>query len=86
VAYSFQIGKKKIKLLTEYKSVTQEGLFLVDSTLQNAKQHQHARIYSVIFGFKLKATRSKFGNMLSRFNAVTFREIVSSTKEKFLTP
>jgi hypothetical protein len=37
VAYNFQTGKNKIKLLTEYESVTQKVLLPVESTLHNAK-------------------------------------------------
>jgi hypothetical protein len=42
MAYKFQIGKNKIKLLTEYESVTQKVLLLIESLLQNAKQRQHS--------------------------------------------
>jgi hypothetical protein len=38
VAYNFQAGNNKIKLFTEYESVTQEVLLLMESILQNAKQ------------------------------------------------
>jgi hypothetical protein len=35
MAYNFKIGKKKIKLLTEYENVTQKVLFIMESILQN---------------------------------------------------
>jgi hypothetical protein len=39
--YNFHSGNNKIKLLTEYESVTEKVLFPADSVLQNAKQLQH---------------------------------------------
>jgi hypothetical protein len=42
VAYNFQTKNNKIKLLTEYESVTQKVLISLESILQNAKQLQHA--------------------------------------------
>jgi hypothetical protein len=48
VADNFQTGNNKIKLVAKYESVTREVLLLIESTLQNAKQLQHARLsYSV---------------------------------------
>jgi hypothetical protein len=44
VAYNFQTGNNRIKLLTEYESVTQKVVSPVESILQNAKQLQHARL------------------------------------------
>jgi hypothetical protein len=44
VAYNFQTRNNKIKLLTEYESVTQKVLIPLKSILQNAKQLQHARL------------------------------------------
>jgi hypothetical protein len=44
MSYNFQIGNNKIKLLTEYETVTQKVLLLIESILQNAKQLQHARL------------------------------------------
>jgi hypothetical protein len=44
VAYNFQTGNNKIKLLAEYESVSQKDLLLVESILQNAKQLQHGRL------------------------------------------
>jgi hypothetical protein len=44
VAHNFQTENNKIKLLTEYESVTQKVLSLVESKLKNAKQLQHARL------------------------------------------
>jgi hypothetical protein len=44
VAHNFQTGKNKIKLLTEYESVTQKVLFSVELILQNVKQLQHAHL------------------------------------------
>jgi hypothetical protein len=44
VAYNFQTGNNKIKLLTEYESVTQKVLILLESILQTAKQLQHAHL------------------------------------------
>jgi hypothetical protein len=35
---------KKVKLLTEYESVTEEVLLSIEAILQNAKQLLHARI------------------------------------------
>jgi hypothetical protein len=43
VAYKFQTGKNKVKLLTEYDSETKKVLLPIESMLQNAKQLQHAR-------------------------------------------
>jgi hypothetical protein len=40
MAYNFQTGKNKIKLLTKYESVTQEVLVPVESLLQNPKELQ----------------------------------------------
>jgi hypothetical protein len=37
VAYNFQTGKNKIKLLTEYENATQEVLLFIESMLQNDK-------------------------------------------------
>jgi hypothetical protein len=37
VAYNFQIGKNKMKLLTEYESVIQKASLHIESTLQNVK-------------------------------------------------
>jgi hypothetical protein len=45
VAYNFQTGNNNIKLLTEYESVTQKVLLLLESILQNPKQLQHARLF-----------------------------------------
>jgi hypothetical protein len=44
VAYNFQTRSNKIKLLTEYESVTQKVLIPLESILQNAKQLQHMRL------------------------------------------
>jgi hypothetical protein len=52
VAYNFETGNKKIKLLTEYKNVTQKVLLVIESILQNDKQLQHAQFYSVASGLK----------------------------------
>jgi hypothetical protein len=41
VAYNFRTRKNKIKLLTEYESVTQKVLISLESILYNAKQRQH---------------------------------------------
>jgi hypothetical protein len=38
----FKNEKKKIKLLTEYESVTKKVLLFIRSILENAKQLQHA--------------------------------------------
>jgi hypothetical protein len=45
---NFQDGKNKIKLFTEYESVTQKVLLLIEVLLQNDKQLQHARICFVV--------------------------------------
>jgi hypothetical protein len=37
MAYNFQTRNNKIKLLTEYESVTQKVLLPLESMLQNAK-------------------------------------------------
>jgi hypothetical protein len=58
VAYNFQTGKNKIKLLTEYESVTQKTLIFLESILQNAKQlpgfDQHlpakCSVFPLLFG------------------------------------
>jgi hypothetical protein len=44
MAYNFQTANNKIKLFTEYESVAQEVLFVVESMLQKAKQLQHVRL------------------------------------------
>jgi hypothetical protein len=44
VAYNFQTGNNKMKLLTKYESVTDKVLLLVEPILQNAKELQHARL------------------------------------------
>jgi hypothetical protein len=44
MAYNFQTGQNRIKLLKEYESVTQKVLLLIESILQNAQQPQHARL------------------------------------------
>jgi hypothetical protein len=53
MAYNFQIGCNKIKLLTEYVSVTQKVLLLIESMLQNAKQLQHARLFWHVSSLKI---------------------------------
>jgi hypothetical protein len=45
VAYNFQIGNNKIKLLMEYENVTEKVLLLIESIQQIAKQLQHARLF-----------------------------------------
>jgi hypothetical protein len=42
--YSFQTRNNKIKLLTEYESLTQKVLLPVESILQNVKQLEHAHL------------------------------------------
>jgi hypothetical protein len=44
MAYNFQTRNNKIKLVTEYGSVTQKVLIPLESILQNAKQLQHAHL------------------------------------------
>jgi hypothetical protein len=44
MGHNFEIGSNKIKLLTEYGSVTQNVSLLIESILQNAKQLQRARL------------------------------------------
>jgi hypothetical protein len=44
MTYNFQIEEVKVKLLTEYQSVTQKVFLLTESMLQNAKQLQHSRL------------------------------------------
>jgi hypothetical protein len=44
VAFNFQTGNNRIKLLTGYERVTQKVLWLIESILQNAKQLQHTRL------------------------------------------
>jgi hypothetical protein len=53
VAYNFQTGNNQIKLLTEYESVTQKVLLLIESILKNAKQLQHARLSWHVSGLKI---------------------------------
>jgi hypothetical protein len=48
MAYNFQTGNNKIKLLTGYEKVTQKVLLLIESVLQNAKQLHHAQFYFVV--------------------------------------
>jgi hypothetical protein len=45
MAYNFQNGNNKIKLLKEYESVTQTVLLLVQSVMQNAKQVQQVCLF-----------------------------------------
>jgi hypothetical protein len=65
VAYNFQIGNNKIKLLAEYESVTQEVLLPVESILQNAKQLQRAQFYFVVSGLKIIGHRNPDNNLES---------------------
>jgi hypothetical protein len=59
VAYNFQTGNNKIKLLKEYESVTQKVLLHIESILRNAKELQHARLSWRYFRFeKLWATET----------------------------
>jgi hypothetical protein len=51
VAYNFQNGNKKIKLLMEYESVTQKVLLRLESILQNAKRLQHVGFEKTLPGF-----------------------------------
>jgi hypothetical protein len=44
MAYNFQTGSKKIKLLMEYDSVPQQVLLLIEPILRHVKQLQHARL------------------------------------------
>jgi hypothetical protein len=44
VAYNFQTGNNKIKLLKEYESVTQRVLLHIEPTLHDAKKLQHTRL------------------------------------------
>jgi hypothetical protein len=44
VAYNFQTGNNKTKLLMEYESVTQNVSLLIQIKLKNAKQLEHARL------------------------------------------
>jgi hypothetical protein len=53
LAYNFQTGNNKIKLHTEYESVTQKVLLSLESMLQNGKQLQHARLFLQVSGFIL---------------------------------
>jgi hypothetical protein len=53
VAYNFQIGENKIKLLAKYENVNQTVLLPVESILQNAKQYQHALLSSFFSSFIL---------------------------------
>jgi hypothetical protein len=54
VAYNFQIGGNRIKLLTEYESENQKVLLLLESILRNVKQLQRAQFYFVISGLKIR--------------------------------
>jgi hypothetical protein len=38
MAHNFQTGENKIKLLTEYESVTQKVLLILELDVQNGKQ------------------------------------------------
>jgi hypothetical protein len=53
VAYNFETGSNKIKLLTEYESATQRVLLFIEPILQTAEQLQHARIHFVVSGLKI---------------------------------
>jgi hypothetical protein len=44
MACNFQAGNNKLKLLTEYESVTQKVSLPIESILQDPKQLQHARL------------------------------------------
>jgi hypothetical protein len=44
VANNIQTSENKIKLLTEYESVTQKVLLYIEPMLQNTKELQHARL------------------------------------------
>jgi hypothetical protein len=58
VAFTFQTGNDKIKLLKEYESVTQKVLLPIESILQDAKKLQHAQFYFVVSGLKIYATET----------------------------
>jgi hypothetical protein len=73
VAHNFQTGKKEIKLLTEYESVTQKVLLSVESKLHNAKELQHASLsghvssfISVVSGLKIIGHGNPDNNLESR--------------------
>jgi hypothetical protein len=45
VAYNFQTGNNKIKLLTEDESVSQQALLAAEPILENARQLQYAHLF-----------------------------------------
>jgi hypothetical protein len=53
MVYNYQIGKNKVKLLTEYEIVTQNVLLHIESLLQNTKLLQHAQFHFVACGLKI---------------------------------
>jgi hypothetical protein len=65
VAYNFQIGNNKIKLLTEYESVTQKVLLSLESILQNAKQLHHAQFYFTVSSLKITGHGNTHNNVES---------------------
>jgi hypothetical protein len=67
VAYKFQTGNNKIKLLAEYESVTQNVLLAVESILHNAKQLQHAQFYLIVFGLKIMGHGNPDNNLESLY-------------------
>jgi hypothetical protein len=53
VAYNFQPGNNKVKLLAEFESVTQKVVLRIESVLENGKQHQRLQFYLVVSGLKI---------------------------------
>jgi hypothetical protein len=69
VAYNFQTGNKKIKLLTEYESVTQKVLFSIELVPQNAKQLQNSCLSWQVVSIDLVPVS---GNLYLKYNSGNF--------------
>jgi hypothetical protein len=54
VAYIFQIGRNKLKLLREYETETQKVLLFIELMLHNTKQLQNEYFFLLLLLFDLK--------------------------------
>jgi hypothetical protein len=63
VAYNFQTGNTKIKLLTEYKIIAQKVLVFIESILEIAKQLQNVCLYFVVSGLKITGHGNSDNNL-----------------------
>jgi hypothetical protein len=66
VAYKLQTRNNKIKLLTEYESVIQKVLLVIESILQNVNQLQNAQFYFVVSSLTIIGHGNPGNNLESR--------------------